>query len=65
LAGRVKRVLQVIPLNESDLSIDPNLSVAHKSFKLKIYNPANLDLPSLADEQQGQPIIKIKLAAQN
>jgi hypothetical protein len=60
----IKRALQVIPLNESGFSIDPNLSSV-RPFKLKIYNPANLNLPSFADEQQGQPTLKIKLAAQN
>jgi hypothetical protein len=65
LVSPAKRVLQVIPLNESGFSLDPNLSSASRSFKLKIYNPANLDLPSLADGQLGQPAVKIKLAAQN
>jgi len=65
LVSGIRKVLPVIPLNESGLLLDPNYSSAHPSYKLKIYNPANLDLPSFADEPQRQPAVKIKLAAQN
>ena len=60
--------LSVVSLNEIPLRTDgiaANDTLQH-SFKKKMYNPARLFLPALASEDPPlDPVIKIKLSAQN
>lgn len=61
--------MAVISLNEINLVADSNSAGSsdrqYHFFRIKLYNPANLYLPSVAEEQPAHPLIKFQLSAQN
>lgn len=65
----VKRTFSVLPLNESADWSDPDELSAQKNgphfFKLKVYNPGNLYLPTLAEGPAANSSIRIPLSTQN
>ena len=64
-----KKIGAMVPLNESlpGANLNPFSESAPERyfFKIKVYNPANLFMPSVADEQSNNPILKIPLSGQN
>jgi hypothetical protein len=65
----IKKSLRIVSLNESIPWSDPYTSPTDGAgkhfFKIKIYNPGNLFLPSLAEEQPVNDLINIRFSSQN